>query len=149
VHAGYAKRREALLAGGVELLELRPSPGAGDAGGRTPYRPGASSASLHAKTFAIDGERVFVGSFNLDPRSAALNTEMGLVVDSPALARRLSAALDAMHPALAWRVERDPEGGGVRWRDAGPAPIATEPGVGAMRRAAVRALSWLPIEWLL
>jgi putative cardiolipin synthase len=149
VHAGYAKRRETLLAGGVELLELRPSPGAGDAGGRTPSRPGASSASLHAKTFAIDGERVFVGSFNLDPRSAALNTEMGLVVDSPALARRLSAALDAMHPALAWRVERAPEGGGVRWRDAGPAPIATEPGVGALRRAAVRALSWLPIEWLL
>jgi putative cardiolipin synthase len=146
VHAGYAKRRDALLAGGVELLELRPT---ADASARTLSRPGASSASLHAKTFAIDGERIFVGSFNLDPRSAALNTEMGLVVDSPTLARRLSTGLDALYPALAWRVERDPEGGGVRWRDAGPAPIATEPGVGALRRAAVRALSWLPIEWLL
>jgi putative cardiolipin synthase len=49
-------------------------------------RPGGSDASLHVKTFAIDRSRIFVGSFNFDPRSAGLNTEMGVVVESPRLA---------------------------------------------------------------
>ena len=148
VHAGYTKRREALLEAGVELLELRPAVVRASAGGGPGFGPGSSDASLHAKTFGIDGERVFVGSFNLDPRSAALNTEMGLVVDSPALARRLSESLDALYPDRAWRVERDAPGR-LRWLDGGPAPATTEPGVGLLRRAAVRVLSWLPIDWLL
>lgn len=148
VHAGYMKRREALLEAGVELLELRPSAAQVQAGAKPGFGSGSSDASLHAKTFAIDGERVFVGSFNLDPRSAALNTEMGLVVDSPTLARRLSAGLDGLFPDHAWRVARD-AAGGLRWLDGGPVPAATEPGVGVFRRAAVRAMSWLPIDWLL
>ncbi|AHG66128.1 putative phospholipase D [Advenella mimigardefordensis DPN7] len=76
VHAGYAKRRKDLLAAGVTLYELqrmsatdKPKEGAG------PF--GSSGSSLHAKTFAVDHKRVFIGSFNFDPRSANLNTEMG------------------------------------------------------------------------
>jgi hypothetical protein len=55
----------------------------------------AARSSLHAKTFAIDGRRIFVGSFNFDPRSAMLNTEMGVLVESPRIALALSQALDA------------------------------------------------------
>ena len=72
----------------------------------------------------------------------------GLVVDSPTLARRLSAGLDALYPDHAWRVARD-AAGGLRWLDGGPVPATTEPGVGVFRRAAVRVMSWLPIDWLL
>jgi putative cardiolipin synthase len=147
VHAGYAKRREALLRSGVELLELRPR-FAGrprdDGAGVT----GSSRASLHAKTFSVDGERIFVGSFNFDQRSAELNTEMGFVVDSPPLAMRLSTAFDTMYPSVAYRVVLDAEGR-LRWLDGGAEPLRSEPGVGLMRRALVRVLSWLPIEWML
>jgi putative cardiolipin synthase len=147
VHAGYAKRREALLRAGIELFELRP---------RYAGRPreegtgvtGSSRASLHAKTFAVDGERIFVGSFNFDPRSAELNTEMGFVVDSALLATRLSGAFDAMFPSVAYRVVLDAEGR-LRWLDGGVEPLRTEPGVGLLRRSLVRVLSWLPIEWML
>src|SRR3954468_5074802 len=69
VHAGYAKYREDLLRGGVRLYELKPTAYPGGSG------IGGSDASLHAKTFAVDRSRIFVGSFNFDPRSARLNTE--------------------------------------------------------------------------
>ncbi|WP_373832596.1 phospholipase D family protein, partial [Delftia acidovorans] len=97
VHAGYARYRRPLIEEGVQLYELRrqigepdtpaadagvprqapPSPAAssgGKAGVGSGSRPGSSGSSLHAKTFAVDGERIFVGSFNFDPRSAHLNT---------------------------------------------------------------------------
>ena len=71
----------------------------GKGGGR---RPGPScrsaSAGLHAKTFAVDRSRIFVGSFNFDQRSALLNTEMGLVIDSPTLAQRLAETFDTLVP---------------------------------------------------
>ncbi|MEP6969202.1 MAG: phospholipase D family protein, partial [Betaproteobacteria bacterium] len=92
VHAGYAKRRPALLRGGVKLFELKPDSNASHASIGDRGLTGSSGASLHAKTFAIDGQRVFVGSFNLDPRSAALNTESGFVIDSPPMASRIAAA---------------------------------------------------------
>ncbi len=84
VHAGYSKRRKELLRAGVQLYELKRAT-APD--GEIPRQAsGNSSASLHAKTFQLDGKRIFVGSFNFDPRSAVLNTEMGMVIDSPELA---------------------------------------------------------------
>lgn len=147
VHAGYAKRRETLLRAGVELLELRPrfaQPPRGDGAGLT----GSSRASLHAKTFSVDGERIFVGSFNFDPRSAELNTEMGFVVDSAPLAMRLSNLFDTIFPSMAYRVALDAQGR-LRWLDGTAEPLTSEPGVGLLRRALVRMLSWLPIEWML
>jgi len=91
VHAGYAKRRKAVLEAGIILYELkRTAAKLVDRRARRrnlQNRLGSSGASLHAKTFAADGARVFVGSFNFDPRSAALNTEMGFVIQSAPLAR--------------------------------------------------------------
>jgi putative cardiolipin synthase len=151
VHAGYIKRREDLLRAGVRLYELKPS-AAQDAPGADPaQRGGSSSASLHAKTFATDRSRIFVGSFNFDQRSALLNTEMGLLIDSPALGQQLAEALDRGTPHAAYEV-RLAAGGGLEWIERTPAGEmrhATEPGSGPLRRTWIRFLSVLPIEWLL
>jgi len=145
VHAGYAKYRAALLRGGVRLYELKPS--AQDALEADRERAGGSDASLHAKTFGVDASRIYVGSFNFDPRSARLNTEMGVVVESPPLASRLADRLDELLPKLAYEVRLSP-GGELEWRD-GDAVLASEPGAGPLRRAWIGFLSLLPIEWLL
>jgi putative cardiolipin synthase len=107
VHAGYAKRREPLLEAGVKVFELKRGQGEAAARGGP---GGSSSASLHAKTFAVDGAKVFVGSFNFDPRSARLNTEMGLIIESPELARRLHEWFDTRVPLLAYEVRRAADG---------------------------------------
>ncbi len=103
VHAGYANYRIPLLEAGVNLYELKPL--AEHIGGRLRDLPGGSSrASLHIKTFVFDDEHVFIGSFNFDPRSALLNTEMGLVIHSPELAREVTDMVEnAMRPERSYR----------------------------------------------
>ncbi|NLC35350.1 MAG: phospholipase D family protein, partial [Alcaligenaceae bacterium] len=93
VHAGYSKYRLPLLKQGVALYEMRRDP--------DPDRPkekagpfGSSGSSLHAKTFAVDGKRLFVGSFNFDPRSINLNTELGFIIESPEMAQALSKSFE-------------------------------------------------------
>jgi putative cardiolipin synthase len=141
VHAGYAKYRKQLLRDGVRLYELK----------RTAERQdgqavGGSDASLHAKTFSVDRARLFVGSFNLDPRSARLNTEMGVVMDSPRLASALSEALDRNLAPLAYEVRL--AGDDLEWVD-GDVRHASEPGASLLKRCWIGFLSILPIEWLL
>lgn len=151
VHAGYAKRRVELLRAGVKLYELKPTAGQDMPDGRTGMSS-SSSSGLHAKTFAVDGERIFVGSFNFDPRSALLNTEMGLVIDSPALARGLAEGFDTQVPRLAYEVRLAPDGRSLQWverRAAGEKVYDTEPATSALLRLGIGVMSVLPIEWLL
>ena len=149
VHSGYIKCRKRLLRAGVQLLELRP--GLPGAAGRPAGVAGSSSASLHAKTFAIDGEHVFIGSFNFDPRSAHLNCEMGLLIDSAGLAQRLDATFDDELPKVAYQpaIEAD---GGLGWRDAmapGAPLLRPEPDTTGFDRLLMRLVGLLPIErWL-
>jgi cardiolipin synthase C len=156
-HAGYAKYRRRLLSAGVKLYELKRSPAApvvarelrGDAHPRTGL-PGSSRSSLHAKTFAIDGARVFVGSLNFDPRSAKLNTEMGLVIDCPALAQRVSTVFDEHVPFRAYEVVLTH--GRMNWlerKDGLTVDHEREPGATLWQRFLVRIYSALPIESLL
>jgi putative cardiolipin synthase len=147
VHAGYASRRKDLLEGGVQLFELRPV-SQDDVRARGVASGSSGRASLHAKTFALDRQRLFVGSFNLDPRSAELNTEMGVVVDCPALAAQLSDALDAVAPARAWQLTLSGDGD-LQWLDGTATPLTHDPETGLPRRVGVMLMSWLPIEWLL
>jgi putative cardiolipin synthase len=151
VHAGYAKRRCDLLRAGVRLYELAPAAAKRDSDERT-LGSGSSSTQLHAKTFALDGERIFVGSFNFDPRSARLNTEMGLVIDSPPLAERLSRAFDEQVPNVAYEVRLAADGHCAEWiqRTGGrEVHYDADPGTSAARRAWIDFLSILPIERLL
>jgi putative cardiolipin synthase len=142
VHSGYAPYRKPLLEAGVELYELRPQ------GNREASLFGSSGASLHTKAFAVDGETGFVGSFNVDPRSISLNTEMGVLFHdadtAAALERVVHARVGGRH---SYRVLlRD---GALRWEDAATAPPKEwghEPETRWWQRAAVRVLEWLPIE---
>ncbi len=151
VHAGYAKWRKPLLEAGVLLYESRRSWEAGDAR-EQPGRFGSSASSLHAKTFAVDDQRLFVGSFNFDPRSIELNTEMGLVIDSPVLARQLGQAMRTTIPQRAYQVLLNPDGS-LYWiaRNANGTTTRydTEPGASVWKRMGVAILSVLPIDWLL
>ncbi len=94
--AGYMKSRVGLLEAGVELHELRAllgnSRGSGQGAGISRY----GNYSLHAKLFVFDRERVFIGSMNFDQRSLHLNTEIGLIIDSPELARQVASRFEAM-----------------------------------------------------
>ena len=150
VHAGYAKHREALLRGGVRLYELKPFVEKKSAQDRRPG--GSSDASLHAKTFAVDRSRIFVGSFNFDPRSARLNTEMGIVVESARLAAQLSEGLDRDIRHVAYEVRLAGDGRSIEWLEHSASVerhYSSEPGAGALKRLWINLLSILPIEWLL
>lgn len=90
VHAGYARYRPQLLAGGVELHERRPTA----AESATARRGLSSGASLHAKAIVVDRKAMLVGSMNLDPRSRLSNTEIGVLIESEALGAELGALFD-------------------------------------------------------
>ena len=148
VHAGYARWRKPLLEGGVRLYEMKRTgpPRASEAGPRA----GSSSASLHAKTFAIDRQRIFVGSFNFDPRSARLNTELGFLIESPALAGAMADGFARQVPQRAYALRL--EGERLQWLEQGPGGVRVheeEPNAGWWTRLLVRILSLLPIEPLL
>jgi putative cardiolipin synthase len=116
VYAGYARYRRELLEMGVQLFEL--SPRLSQRSGRLGAF-GATTGRLHGKTAVIDDERVFIGSMNLDGRSASLNTEIGLVIDSPELARDYNRIVAVDRFTSAYQVRLGPTGR-IEWveRDA-------------------------------
>ena len=147
VHAGYAKHRKELLRGGVQLHELRRQSVA-DTGGRHIGVWGSSGSSLHAKTFAVDGARVFVGSFNFDPRSAKLNTELGFVIESPTLAQDIERTFATRVPHDAYQVQLSDKGQ-LYWTARGSDRTIRydkEPGTNVWQRASVWFISFLPID---
>jgi cardiolipin synthase C len=151
VHAGYAKRRKALLGAGITLYELRRLSPKTKGDKTSGSAPGSSGSSLHAKTFAVDGNRVFVGSFNFDPRSAKLNTELGFVIESAALAQHIADTFETVVPERAYQVHL-PESGKIFWTAQQGDQLVrydAEPNTSFWLRAAVWILSLLPIEWLL
>ena len=151
VFAGYAKRREDLLRAGIQLYEMKTTAAPEEREKKVKFGS-SSSAALHAKTFAVDRRRVFVGSFNFDPRSARLNTEMGLVIDSPALAQQLAERFDTAAPLAAYEVRLGPDGRSLEWIErtaAGETRYDTEPGTTWFQRRSVDVLSILPVDWML
>ncbi|MFC3607999.1 phospholipase D family protein [Stutzerimonas tarimensis] len=111
VHGGYAPYRHELLEMGVRLFELRRQPGQEPSFSYS----GDSESSLHSKAAIIDGERVFIGSLNFDPRSVWWNTEVGILVDSPELAREVHRlSLEGMAPAVSYEVRLREQDGAQR-----------------------------------
>jgi putative cardiolipin synthase len=149
VHSGYARYRKDLLRGGVELYEMKRK-AASERGRRQISVTGSTTASLHTKAAVIDDRWVFVGSMNLDPRSAFLNTEMGVLFESPQLADQLRAQFqDTISPLLSYRVEYE-KGEGLVWFDRTAAGEDRrhddEPDASVARRISVTLLRLLPIE---
>lgn len=151
VHAGYRKYRRGLVMAGVQVYELKSRQDRRDLAEQFGLI-GSTNSSLHAKTFAIDRSQIFVGSFNFDPRSARLNTEMGFLIASPTLAEHLAQAMTDGLDRRAYLVERAGSGG-LRWRETGddgtPLVHDIEPGTTALSRFVVRVLGLLPVEWML
>jgi putative cardiolipin synthase len=146
-HSGYAKTRRRLLENGMELYELRPDTDAFRSGWS--FLSGRSPAALHTKAMAFDREAVFIGSFNLDPRSAVINTEAGLYIESPELAEKLTAYMaTGVVPANSYRVLLDPNGE-IIWeteKDGQKMRYRGEPETGFRRRFVAGLWKLLPID---
>jgi putative cardiolipin synthase len=165
VHSGYARYREALLEAGIELYEIRPTAtrderrrlGLERDGGTAHGMGGSGRAALHAKTLVFDRRAFFVGSMNLDARSAYLNTEIGLVIDNPALTAELLSSIDAALPEATYRVTLRRGSGSnapasLEWaglEDGREVRYTEEPLASGWQHFRVWLYSLLPIEQLL
>jgi len=156
VHAGYKKSRRKLLEGGVELYEMKPKlSGDRDAQRKLSFS-GSSGASLHAKMFVFDQQRVFVGSMNLDPRSVDINTEIGLLIDSPEFASSLLDHFENRHDRAFYEVRlepktpRKPDGRRqlvwIEQKDGQEIRYATEPETTVWQRFSVGFISLFPVD---
>lgn len=151
---GYMRSRRALLRVGVELHEVRAELGSPKGSGEPRKMTRYTAYSLHAKIYVFDRESLYVGSMNFDQRSMHLNTEVGLIIDSPELARQAAKRFEAMadlknsytvllqgespggRARLVWRTE---EGGEV-------VNYAREPARSGWQRFKVDSMSLLPLD---
>jgi putative cardiolipin synthase len=161
VYGGYSKYRIPLLVAGAELYEAKPDP-------RIKRKPkkktkthfGSSSrSSLHSKVYTFDGEKVFVGSLNLDPRSVDINTEIGILFENKEFAEQISAWWDREITIHAYELNLEIEEIDDDWEvkkvkslvwlehtNEGVTRHIVEPQVGFWRRVGVSFLAILPIE---
>jgi putative cardiolipin synthase len=149
VHLGYYDYRDPMLDLGVELYEISSS--------RIKLTmranlQGTSLGRLHAKLAVVDRKKIFVGSMNLDPRSATINTELGTVITSPQLAEEVLRVIDFDRLQSAYRVRRTPDGKGLEWvvqDNAKEMVLTEEPDSSFWLRLKLRVLSPIIPEALL
>ncbi len=108
--SGYRNLRSRLLKLGLQIYEYRPDP---DVQRKLMQRsaPAAGKApvfALHAETLVIYSKTVYIGTFNFDPRSENLNTEVGAIIHDEALARAVEASIETdMAPGNSWDAATD------------------------------------------
>ena len=112
VHAGYKPARKPLLEAGVKIYEVRPD---SHVAGTEFVDASGATATLHTKAYIVDRQHVFIGSFNFDPRSARLNTEMGVIIENPDLGELYASVIEKHYEDFAYAVFLDEENR-VRWR---------------------------------
>jgi cardiolipin synthase C len=149
-HAAYARRREAIVSSGIDLYELRPD--AASCGTLVTIDGGCSLQrifGLHAKSFVFDAATLYVGSMNLNLRSAYLNAESALIIDSPELAGSVADAITLnMRPQNSWHVTLGRDGE-LLWstqRDGATEEVHREPETSWLRRTASGFIAMLPLE---
>jgi putative cardiolipin synthase len=148
VHTGYRRYREAVVRSGVDIYEMKAT------GGERPEqrligKSAPAQASLHAKVYVIDGKDTMISSFNLDPRSIELNTEIALIIHSKEISDQVRKLFDEVilpensyklaindQDKLVWRSEE--EGKAVE--------LTGEPKPGFWRSIQMNLMSVLPIE---
>jgi putative cardiolipin synthase len=152
--AGYTRSREDLLRHGVSLYEVRAKLGSTRGSGQTPRVSRRGTYDLHGKLMVFDRQRLFIGSMNFDERSRHLNTEIGLIIDSPELAELTVARFSAMaqlENAYQPSLLVDPVSGRERlqWttRENGAVVVYhREPAPNVWRRLIAHVLAWLPVR---
>jgi putative cardiolipin synthase len=112
VHGGYAPSRKPLLRSGVKIYEVRAD---ADVSGSEIVAASGAKATLHTKAFIVDRRETFIGSFNFDPRSANINTELGVIIRSPELSEGFAAKVDEALSNQTFEVFLN-ENGKLRWR---------------------------------
>lgn len=146
VHGGYIKYRRKLIQAGIALFELKEQGDVAEGHRMTLF--GRRNASLHSKAFVVDGLNGFVGSMNFDPRSASLNTEMGVVFADAALAGELASMFEEeTSPLISYRLGID--GSRLVWRDRANGSerlLRREPDASLARRMIANLIRILPIE---
>ncbi len=151
VHSGYSQWRPNLLRAGVKIYELKSTASEEKRENKLWKARSQSSTSLHAKTFAVDDYQVFIGSYNVDPRSANINTEMGVIINDDELAKQLHGALSDDLLSQAYEVKLL-ENGSLQWHtveDGKKVIYDSEPRVDISDHVWLTIMSWLPIDWLL
>ena len=149
VHTGYRRYRPEMLKLGMNLYELSPQKVSRS------LRLGRFSSSigrLHAKSAVVDGDRVFIGSMNFDPRSDQHNTEMGLFIQSPALAQQVLKLVDVIRQQGAYKVALAANGKDLVWTTIGPGgqeQVVEEPETDVWTRIMLEVLSVIAPEGLL
>lgn len=149
-HSGYARRRRQMLAAGIELYELRPDAASCRAlVAVVAHCSPPSMFGLHAKSAVFDRRIVYVGSFNVNLRSAFLNTETALIIDSPELAQQIAASIEEnMSAENSWHVAID-ERRRLLWTTDRDGQVETddrEPRTGWWRRRSAAFYGLFPLE---
>jgi putative cardiolipin synthase len=152
-HSGYTRYRVPLLVAGVNLYEARALIGNARGSGESTRISRYGNYGLHAKLFVFDREKIFIGSMNFDQRSKHLNTEVGLIIESPELAAQVATRIRAMTEpanayALALRGNSGFGGPDLVWRTqekGQPVDYVHEPASRAWQRLMIRTLSLLPL----
>ncbi len=145
VHGGYAPSRKPLLESGVRLYEVRPD---ADVAGAEFVAASGAKSTLHTKAFIIDERELFIGSFNFDPRSANINTESGVIIFSPEMAKLFAETLDGALERQTYELFLN-DRGKLRWRstrDGENEILEKEPQTTWGQRFAARFVSLLPIR---
>ncbi|HVW22166.1 MAG TPA: phospholipase D family protein [Opitutaceae bacterium] len=148
VYGAYHVARRQLLEEGVELHEFRKQPPRSPPGNPW-FRVRPAYAALHSKVAVFDRQVAWIGTFNLDPRSVRLNTEIAAVIRSPELSRRLAAAIvDDFSPERSWRVQLGREAGSrpvvLTGEVGGRMVVRRSQAVGLWRRLEVFLFSLIP-----
>lgn len=144
--SGYARQRYNLLKGGIELYEQKPK--AKSKASRSLSRSAKAKSALHAKIYIFDRKEVYIGSFNFDPRSAQINTELGVVCEVPAMAEYIATGLfDKNIKEFAYKVVLEDDE--VVWLDTEDGQVTrhtSQPETSAWRRFNLNLYSLFPIE---
>lgn len=145
VHGGYAPSRKPLLENGVSIYEVRDD---ADVSGSELVAASGAQATLHTKAFIVDRKIVFIGSFNFDPRSAQINTELGVIIYDAELGESFANSIDEKLPDQTFEVFLN-EKGKLRWRgleDGEKVIFEKEPHAGWWMRFKAGFMRILPIR---
>jgi cardiolipin synthase C len=152
-HSGYMRYRVPLLEEGVELYEVRALLGNARGSGETFAATRSGNYALHAKLFVFDRQKLYVGSMNFDQRSRSLNTEIGLIIDSPELAQQTAARFQSIvAPANSYALALQANGDGpahLIWRTQEnniAVEYDLEPARSDWQRTKVQFLSLIPLD---